>query len=240
MEWALVTSSDTRVENGLSGEARRLRSQLDAISERIEAEYGAPLTWRSEDMSAEQWRDLDAIGTEIEANRLRDDDGNLMPGGSAGGSVQGYLDGYPDFMASGGWSVGGDEAAFDHVLEFRAADPTRGDARPLNEHDPDFLVALLCAAAAAVDADEATIRYGKLEDTLADAREEASWYTGALTLFSTGIRDAELPDSITAYPCPVGYPDGTVLVADLDRVISDYETLVPDLLRVHDLYQARD
>ncbi|MCH7229986.1 hypothetical protein L0U85_03800 [Glycomyces sp. L485] len=239
MEWALVTSSDKHAQDGWRGEARRLRSQLDAIADRIGAEYETPLTWRSENMSAAQWSDLDAVTAVIEANRLRDDDGNLMPGGSAGGGIQGYLDDYPEFMVSGGWSVGGDETGFNHVLEFHASNPARGEARPLNEHSPEFLVELLCAAAAAVDADEATIRYGRLEDELADAREEAAWYIGALTLFPNGIGEAELPGSIWTYPCPAGYPDGVVLVADLERVVSDYEALVPDLLRVHDLYKAR-
>lgn len=240
MGWTLVTSSWKAVD-GWPAEAARLRSQLDAINACIADEYGEPLVWQSPTMTAEQWSDSQAITDEIMRVRIRDEtpEQNLMPGAGARGVVQGYRDGFAKFMIASGWGVGGDGCQFNNVLNFSDRTPSEGHARKLNEHSPEWLVNLLCSAATAVDASEATIRYGDLEDELAEASEEAASRIGALTLLPNGIDGAELPDSITAHPCPVGYPDGIVLVADLDRVVNDYEALVPDLLRIHDTYRAQ-
>lgn len=60
-----------------------------------------------------------------------------------------------------------------------------------------------------------------------------------MKLFPKGFGDAELPESIIAYRCPVGLPNGAVLADGFERVVGDYEVLVPDLLCVHYLFQAR-
>lgn len=235
MGWTLVTSSWEAVE-GWSAEAARLLDQLRVVQGCVASEYGEPLVWRSDDMTAEQWRDVDAIAAEIIDGRLRDDFGNLMPGGGASGVVQGYRGVHTGFMIAGFWSVGGDGCQINTIYNVSDHDTDEGDARQLNEHSTEWLVQLLSAAAGSVNASEARIVSAALDDELADAREEAAWDVGVLTLFPRGIGDAELPESITAYPCPSGNPDAVVLVADLDRVIDDPESLVPDLLRVHDLY----
>ena len=240
MGWKLVTSSQEQVD-GWEAEAARLRRQLDAITACMATEYSEPLIWRSETMTAEQWQNLDSITAEILAERIRDEmpEQNLMAGAGATGLVQGYRGQLPNLAVASVWSVGSDRSPFNNILNFNDLEPDKGNARRLNEHEPAWLVRLLCEAAAAVGADEAKVKHGDLDDELADVREEASWHVGALTLFPNGIGEAELPESITAYPCPSGYPDGVVLVADLDRVITDPESLIPDLLRVHDLYQER-
>jgi hypothetical protein len=235
MTWTLVTSS-WHVVDGWRAEAARLRGQLDAIQDCVEAEYSEPFTWRSEQMTAEQWHDIAAIEAKMLDERLRDDFGNLMPGGSASGVVQGYRGEHSELMIAGSWSVGGDGCQINTIYNFSDYDMHEGDARKLYEHSPEWLVKLLGAAAGSVNASEARIVSGALDDELADAREEAAWHVGVLTLFPGGIGDAELPESITALPCPADYPGGVVLVADLGTAIDDPESLVPDLLRVHDLY----
>jgi hypothetical protein len=207
----------------------------------MSTEYSEPLIWRSATMTAEQWQDLDAITAEILDGQIRDEtpEQNLMAGAGATGLVQGYRGQLPNMAVASTWSVGSERSPFNNILNFNDREPDKGNARRLNEHEPAWLVRLLCEAAAAVGADQAKIKDGMLDDEVADVREEASWHVGALTLFPEGIGDAELPESITAYPCPSGYPDGVVLVADLDKVIDEPESLVPDLLRVHDLYLER-
>lgn len=48
-----------------------------------------------------------------------------------------------------------------------------------------------------------------------------------------------MPPTFTAHPCPTGYPDGLVLVADPDLVTNDPEALLDDILAVDGALAAR-
>jgi len=235
-DWTLNLASRQAVEVW-HGEARRLRGLLDVVSECVTAEYQAPLVWRDEDLSVEQWRDLDEIVAEMERQQLRDDFGKIMKGGGATGVVQGYRNDLPREMTNVLWTAGSDEWPFSAAADFYTKDLAGGHARPFADHSVDWLVRLLSASAAAVSAEEGRIYTGPLIDALIDERMEAA--VGALTLAPHGIDPAALPASITAYPCPVGYPDGQILVADLERVTNDPASLVNDLLAIDDALTAR-
>jgi hypothetical protein len=65
------------------GEARRLRATLNAISACVLSQYGEPLTWRSETLDADGWRDIDQLAAHLDSHQLRDDAGKIMRGGGA-------------------------------------------------------------------------------------------------------------------------------------------------------------
>src|SRR6266545_1458297 len=231
--WRLHVASRERV-GVWHGEARRLRAVLDAISACVGEEYGAPLDWRNESMSADQWSSLDEIAAELERERLRDDEGEVMQGGGSTNVIQGYRDAAPKAMTNALASVGADDDwPFVCNTTFYTRETEQGGARLLHEHPVDWLVRLLCEAADPVRADQARITTTSLQGELLDARETTN--VGALTLAPHGINTAAMPARVQAHPCPVGYPDGVVLVADLQRVANDPASLVDDLLAVDDL-----
>jgi hypothetical protein len=221
------------------GEVRRLRRLLDVMSDAVQEQYGGPLTWRSEDLSAEQWRDPGQVAAKMERKQLRDDFGKVMTGGGARGVVQGYRDDLAESMTSAMWKVGAVDGRYPFQCnnKFWAGDLDKGYALGLYEHPVDWLVRLLCTSAVAISGDSGRIYTTQLLDAIIDERPEAN--VGALTLVPNSIDPATLPASITAYPCPVGYPDGVVLVADPERVVNDPESLVGDLLAVDDTLTAR-
>lgn len=238
MSWTMVVPSKQVVEGGWAGEARRLRSFLDVVSECMRPVYREPVVWCDEDLTVEQWRDLAEVTAEIERQRLRDDEDRIVEGGRSGGAVVAYREGAAKSMIGNLWNVGGDgEWKFNAALTFRTGDPVAGRAFPLGDHPVEWLVRLLSASSASVGAEESRIETNPMADELIDARYES--IVGELTLAANGIGDAVLPDSVTAYPCPVGYPNGVVLVADLERAASDPASLVDDLLTVDDLIRSR-
>jgi hypothetical protein len=156
-----------------------------------------------------------------------------MKGGGASGTVQGYRDDAPEPMVNAMWHAGSDDDwPFNGVITFYVGDPAAGVTLPLPDHPIDWLVRLVSAASAAVAADQARIETVPLADELMDARFDS--VVGALTLAPHGIDLDVLPASVSVRPCPVGYPDGAVLVADLQQVTTDPAALVDDLLVLDD------
>jgi hypothetical protein len=234
--WILNLASRQPVELW-HGEARRLRATLNAISGCVEREYATPLIWRSETLSAEQWSDLDEIAAKMVREQLRDDNDTIMHGGGASSVVQGYRDDLPKPMTNALWTAGSDEWPFVCNIDFYAATPDSGEGKPLSEHPATWLVELLCTAAVAAHASHAQIHARTLLRLLMRAREDND--VGVLTLAPHGIDTTALPHSITAHPCPSGFPDGMVLMPDLDRVARDPASLVADLLAVDDAIKRR-
>lgn len=228
--WILSLAS-RQAADGWHGEAHRLRATLDTIHAEVERGYGAPLRWRSDHLDEQAWRNPDDIAAHMLRDRLHDDEGRLMPGGGATGTVQAYLDDRTEPMASALWTAGADgDWSFVCNVDFFAEDPDSG-ARPLTAHSTDALVRLLRTAADAAQATHAQIHTRTILRLMMRARDDND--VGVLTLAAHGI--TALPDSITAYPCPTAaFPDALVLAADLNRLMADPASLVDDLLTVDD------
>lgn len=237
MSWTMVVSSKQVIDGGWAGEAQRLRSFLDVVSTCLETEYHESVAWGNDVLSVEQWNDLNKLTAEIERQRLRNDDGSLFTGGSSGSVVVARRGEALESMANNLWNVGGDgEWQFNSAITFYDYDFKAGEAKPLLEHPTAWLVHLISAASASVGAVEGRIDTDELMDEMLEVREVFD--VGGLTLAPNGIGDAKLPASITAYPCPVGYPNGLVLVADMDRLVNDPASLVDDLLAVNDILKT--
>ncbi|WP_283134654.1 hypothetical protein [Rhizohabitans arisaemae] len=117
-EWTISTGSHVPAELWL-GEARRLRKLMDVIATHVGGAYGAPLCWQSEDMTADQWADLDAIAAEMVRNRRHEDFGKLMESIGSGGVVLGSLENLPNVLANLRWHAGAlDEWSFTAVVKF--------------------------------------------------------------------------------------------------------------------------
>jgi len=214
------------------GEARRLRATLNAISSSVLALYGQPLTWRSETMDADGWRDMDQLAAHLDSHQLRDDVGKIMKGGGANGTVQGYLGDRLESMANMQYGAGGEPTPFHCTVTFFALEPELG-ARPINEHPVAWLVQLLAETAQATgdNVSLARMQTTRLPRLLTRTRPDAD--IGALTLAPSTLDTAALPASITVYPCP-GWSDRVVLVANLNQVVNDPESLVADLFAAED------
>jgi hypothetical protein len=214
------------------GEARRLRATLNAISACVVSQYGEPLTWRSETLDADGWRDIDQLAAHLDSHQLRDDAGKIMRGGGANGTVQGYLGDRLQGMTNMQWGVGaGDETPFHCTVHFYARDSARG-ARPINEHPAAWLVQLLAESVQAIGgATLARMLTTRLPRLLDQARPQVK--IGAVSLAPAFVDTAALPASIAVYPCP-GLPDSVVLVANLNQVTTDPESIVADLIAAED------
>jgi hypothetical protein len=229
--WRMTIWSDDPTDRW-HGEARRLRGTLNAISSAVLSLYGEPLTWRSETMDADGWRDIDRVAAHLEERQLRDDVGKIMRGGGANGTVQGFLGDRLQSMTNMQYGAGGQPTPFHCTVTFHARDSARG-ARPINEHPVVWLVQLLAETALATgdNVSLARMETTRLPRLLTRSRPEAD--IGALTLAPATIDAAALPASITAYPCP-GMADRVVLVANLGQVVNDPESIVADLIATED------
>jgi hypothetical protein len=224
--WRMTIWSDDRTDLW-HGEARRLRATLNAISACVHAHYGEPLTWRSETLDADGWRDLDSLAAHLDSHQLRDDVGKIMRGGGANGTVQGYLGDRAQNMTNMQWGAGSDQNPFHCTVHFYARESIRG-ARPLNEHPAGWLVQLLAETAQATGSVSlARIQTTRLPKLLYRASPEAM--IGVLTLAPASVDTAALPATVAVYPCP-GRPDRVVLVANLNQATSDPESVVADLI----------
>ena len=230
-DWLLTIWSDDRTDLW-HGEARRLRATLNAISAGVRAHYGEPLTWRSEDLDADGWRDMDRLAALLDGDQLRDDVGTIMKGGGANGTVQGYLGDRLQNMTNMQYGAGSDQTPFHCTVHFYAGEPERG-ARPLNEHPAAWLVQLLAETAQATgdNVSLARIHTNRLSRLLRRVRPLST--IGAMTLAPATVDTAALPASITVYPCP-SLPDRVVLAANLTQVTSDPESVVADLIAAED------
>jgi hypothetical protein len=230
-DWLMTIWSDDPTDLW-HGEARRLRATLNAISACVLAQYGEPLTWRSEDLDADGWRDIDRVAAHLEVRQLRDDVGKIMKGGGANGTVQGYLGGRTQNLTNMQWGAGSDQTPFHCTVHFYARDPARG-ARPINEHPATWLVQLLTETAQATgdNVSLARIQTTRLPRVLRRSRPHTN--IGALTLAPAAVEHLALPAGIAVHPCP-GQPDRVVLVANLNQVANDPESVVADLLAAED------
>jgi hypothetical protein len=214
------------------GEARRLRATLNAISACVLSQYGEPLTWRSETLDADGWRDIDQLAAHLDSHQLRDDAGKIMRGGGANGTVQGYLGDRAQSMTNMQWGAGnGDATPFHCTVHFYARESERG-AHPINEHPAAWLIQLLAETAqASGNATLARIQTTRLPRLVYRSRPQAQ--IGVLTLAPASVDTTALPASIAVYPCP-GQPDRVVLVANLIQVTTDPESVVADLIAAED------
>lgn len=233
VSWKLNVASPQPLD-GWYGEAQRLQNVLDTVSRQVEIEYGFVLLWRNEDLTTERWQDTDTLATYLKNEELRDDFGKLMVGAGSNCVVQGYRQENTDASTNALVTAGTKgEWTFVCTVTFYAGDTACGMFRTLPGHRPEWLVRLLCEVAHAAHATIARIRISSLSKPLRRARP--GYNVGVLTLAPHGVDVTALPVSITAHPCPVGYPDGLVLAADLDLLAADPAALVDDLLVVDDL-----
>lgn len=246
-DWTLQVLSHEPM-NGWARSAEQLKAFLDALSEAIAAgPYGVPVVWKSyQEMDVDRWRDVGAIEHHLLTRRDSNDDGTLTGVPQSSTVVQAYLDHGADTDFSDGADLLNLRAALGHEprfgsiscqAEFFARKP-EPPAKPLHDHDPRWLADLLGTTAASVNADDARIYTIGVDDALAERVDLPPLGLGILSLAPYGIDLDPLPASLTAYPCPTGYPDGQVIVADLDRAATDPEPLVDDLLILNEALEA--
>ncbi len=232
----VVSVASTEPSAGWREYAVRLRGVLDTVAERITELYRAPLEWHDGDLTIARWRDTDEIAAEILRRRNRDH-GGLWEELGATGVVAGQLRGADRPIVDLLWSAGGDDRKrlkFTVTVTFDTAEPQRGQARPLAEHPVGWLVLLLSSVAASAGATQATLNCPPLGDALMDERWPPP-AVDALTLVPHGVDTRLLPPMLRAYPCPVGYPDGVVVAADLVRATEEPRWLVPDMMALDEL-----
>lgn len=231
MRWALVTSSARQADNGLEGEAARLIGQLDLVSDFLHRQYGFRPEWRNRFADASQWRDVAAVAALIEQGVGYDESVPPQPWPELGmsGSVQAYHPDTGEGVADCTWHVGGK-----HTVKFSTAYAFESNTAPFPASAAEALTALLIAAAVAVEADEARISERMVQRVLRKARKGSAGRIGVLTLVSDGRGIEQWPEGVTSTAAPEGYPNGTVLSIDLERVESPNE-LVPVLLELDDL-----
>ncbi|MFC7621251.1 hypothetical protein [Microlunatus sp. GCM10028923] len=247
-DWKLQVLSHERVLDWTAS-ARQLKAFMDALSDLVEAgPYGEKLSWKSyEEMDVDLWPDLGRVEQELLAMRDTNDDGTLAgPNPDSRIVVQAYLDRgtETDYSEAGQLinlrAVLGHDPQFSSIgcqATFSARRPDQ-PAQLLSDHDPAWLVELLCTAAASVNADQARIDTRSVFRALRARVDLAPLGLGILSLAPYGIDLDPLPTSLTAYPCPTGYPDGQVIVADLERAATDPESLVDDLLILNDAIET--
>ncbi|WP_283138498.1 hypothetical protein [Rhizohabitans arisaemae] len=236
-EWVLSTGSHQQADRW-HGEARRLRDLLDVVANHVAEVYGTLFVWHSEDMTAEQWGDLDAIAAEMASSCRVDDFGNPFDSIGSGGVLLGSLAGAPEEMILSRWNAGAlDEWPFTASFRFYTRTPLeKGGARPLQDHPAAWLVSLTGGVVQAVDA--ATVRVGnrRLRDELGEVRDAVKAWT--VTYVPQGVDVTGLPDTLSVYPCPAP-AGGSVVVADLEMAANAPERLVGDLLLLDDRLRAR-
>ena len=231
-DWTLQVISKEPIDSWEEA-ARVLRGLLDAVGSAVAREYGASPSWSNEDMGAEAWQDLDRITANVLDLRHRDEEGRLWEELGSSGIVQGYLPGHGRALVNLRYTLRSNRNSAQCHIEFWAAGRD-AVARPLDRHPPEWLVYLACSVGAAVRADQVRVYTRSLSRALRTADPKAWFSLGAVSLAPSGLDTSGLPASLTAYDCPMGYPQGTVVVADLRRVVDDPASLVGDLLVLDD------
>ncbi|WP_283138629.1 hypothetical protein [Rhizohabitans arisaemae] len=236
-EWTISTGSHVPMERW-HGEARRLRDLLDVVANHVSEAYGVPLVWHSEDVTSDQWADLNAIAAEMVASRRLDDFGNMLDFVGTSSVVQGRLSDRPKNMINSFWTAGAlDEWPFTATFGFYTRYPTdQGGARVLREHSVSWLISLVGGVVEASDAATVRITNNRLLDELIDVRDAVQAST--VTYVPPEVDAAGLPDTLTVYPCPAP-AGGSVVVADLELAANAPERLVDDLLLLDDRLRAR-
>ncbi len=206
--------------------ARRLRGVLAAISQSIAAAYGRPVTWISGGLDAAGWTDVERIAEDMERQINRDESSRVWHELGAAGAASGYLDGRDLTIVA--WTARHERVPMQCIADFWTPNHD-GVAKPLAEHDPDWLADLVLDTALAMG-----------------GAKHAHIATGAWTrgLIRRGIRERDTVGAVTYAPGPVdpnALPDtlhiarqteaGTaIVVKDLQRFASDPAWLLDDLL----------
>ncbi|GAB3755224.1 hypothetical protein [Microlunatus parietis] len=206
-----------------------MRDILNAISDAVAPVYGGQLRWSSEDTTYEDWESIDTITEHLIALRSLNDHGQPIEEIGATGGIGGHLldaTGECDRLVSCVWSARTNHRyGFGGPFEFK---PSRGVAKPLNEHAPEWLADLVCRTGHHGHAQEVAVHNQGLGD--------AFWETpikvipagcGVATYVPLGVTvPTDLPPSFTVYPRELG----TAIIADLDQALTAPETLVDDLI----------
>jgi len=233
--WRLLVIND-RDNDGWGEPAQKFVAFLTALSSAVAEVYGTGLIWHGPDMPDGGWLDPQRIERGFAEDKTRDEAGKALAYIPSWVVVQGFLDRgeHTDFsedkwLVNVSGTAGGEPV--DGTISVNAQFYVRKSARQLIDHDPDWLVSLLCRVAAAVSATRGRITTDGFLDAEVDADvvTPEGIGTGALSLAPHGVSLDPWPASLTAYPCPVGYPDGQVIVADLARFATDPASLIPDL-----------
>lgn len=231
--WNMSVIAGSGTDGDVASDARRLQLLLQSVSTCVATEYGQPLTWADPEPPFEEWCDLGTVEAAIRRNPLRDEDGTPVPGGGFSGSVQAFRTGLPIPMINMRWDIAGRERGFDIGVVFYPGDCASGEAKSLPHHPIEWLVHLVSTAGASVEASQVRIETSRLGMKIFNARPEC--IAGAVTLAPHGIGVVQLPDSISVHPCPIGYPNGQVIVTDLASAVEAPQDAVDNVLIVDDL-----
>jgi hypothetical protein len=238
--WDLVVIDDRDVQ-GWAQPAEQFTQFLKALSRAVTESYGMGLAWHGPDLPDDDWLDPAQIERLFVEHRPRYEDGRLLTYVPSGVVVHGFLDRGPNtdfsdenqFVRVYGTAAGESDECGDGGLSINAVFAARKGAMPLNEHRMEWLIGLLCSVGAAVTATRGRITTDGYLDATVDADVTGTITVGGLTLAPRGVDLEPWPSSLTPYPCPVGYPDGQVIVADLGLLVNDPGSLIPDLLSLN-------
>lgn len=205
--------------------ARTLGGVLDAVQTAAEGRRlspEGPLHWQ-DGFGAPQSAGPGGLLELVMALRERHSGGGDLVTGAA--SVGDLLGQSPSgvFVVAVSWELGAEGHRGSVRLRF-AADV----AGPLEAQSPSWLVGLLCAVSAVLDAAQGQVTTRTLSRLL--GRRGTSLAVGALTLLPDGLPpDVLAPPGFTALPAPTGYPNGEVLLADLAQVAERPEVVADAL-----------
>ncbi|HEX4246897.1 MAG TPA: hypothetical protein VH008_03455 [Pseudonocardia sp.] len=199
---------------------------LDAVESAVERRQlspGGPLSWE-DGFGAPRSAGPELLELVLSL-RERHSDGDLVTGAASVGDLRGRSAGGVSLVAVS-WELGAEGHGGTVRLRF-AADA----AGPLETQSPSWLADLLCAACALLEATQGQVTTRTLSRLL--GRRGASLAVGALTLLPDGLpREVVAPPGFTALPAPTGYPNGEVLVADLQQVAQRPEVVADALVDV--------
>jgi hypothetical protein len=210
--------------------AQRLRDVLRALSHQVSAAYGAPVTWLSQGLDAAGWADVDRIAAEMERLITTTEQGTPWPELGARGVVSGYLDGRTLIILN--WHARHSEKPTQCIADFRTA-AHDGVAKPLAEHDPEWLADLLLDTANAMVRISEGYISTRAWSRAHSARQVNAGYTVGAVTYAPGPVDADaLPASLrVARQTEAGT---AIVVKDLQRFASDPASLLDDLLALEE------
>jgi hypothetical protein len=211
--------------------ASRLRDVLDAISNRVAAAYGQSMTWLSQNLDSAGWADVDRIAAEMERLIITTEQGVPWHELGADGVVSGYLDGRSLIILD--WHTRHRDTPMQCIADFKTP-ASDGVARPLAEHDADWLADLLLDTAnAMVRVSEGHISTSAFSRGRRARKIRAGYTVGAVTYAPDRVDPDALPDTLRIVR---ESPAGTaIVVKDLQRFASDPASLLDDLLALEQL-----
>jgi len=242
--WDLLVINDHE-NDGWAEPAQKFVAFLIALSDAVAESYGTGLLWHGPDMPDGDWLDPQRIERGFAEDKYRDESGKVLTYIPSWVVVQGFLDRgeHTDFsedkwLVNVSGTAGGEPV--DGTINVNAQFYVRKTARRLIDHDLDWLIGMLCRVADAVSATRGRISTDGFIDAEVDADvvTPEGIGTGALSLAPHGVNVDPWPTSLTVFPCPVGYPGGQVVVADLERFTTDPASLIPDLAMLTDALTA--